>query len=464
MGDGGDAIGLVVRFAGMGARLVPAFVTGIGVVRSHWWDGILNFAFHRSANLAHSGDGSGHGNLSDAGVSIVLRVYIFVLGENKRYSIENYEYEEGVTFKSHIDGSSHFFSPEYAIDIQRTIGADIIMAFDECTPYPCEYNYAKNSMEMTHRWLKRCCKRFDETEGHYGYEQTFFPIVQGSVYSDLREKSAVIKLYNDNPDTDIVIHLAATVGGIGANRKHPGLFFYDNIMMGTLLLEYARRAGVEKFVGIGTICEYPKFTPIPFNEDDLWNGYPEETNAPYGIAKKALLVQGQAYRQEFDYNVIHLLPTNLYGPGDNFDLESSHVIPALIRKMIVAQENGKSEVTLFGDGSPTREFLYVKDAARGIAMAAADYNGNDPINLGSGIEISIKDLAELIAELTGFEGTIAWDITKPNGQPRRNVDVSKAKETFGFEADIHFRQGLEELIAWYRDNRDIADAPVAEKA
>lgn len=289
-------------------------------------------------------------------------------------------------------------------------------------------------------------------------------VVPRSADYDLREKSAVIKLYDDNPDTDIVIHLAATVGGIGANRKHPGLFFYDNIMMGTLLLEYARRAGVEKFVGIGTICEYPKFTPIPFNEDDLWNGYPEETNAPYGIAKKALLVQGQAYRQEFDYNVIHLLPTNLYGPGDNFDLESSHVIPALIRKMIVAQEDGKSEVTLFGDGSPTREFLYVKDAARGIAMAAANYNGNDPINLGSGIEISIKDLAELIAELTGFEGTIAWDVSKPNGQPRRNVDVSKAKETFGFEAEIHFRQGLEELIAWYRDNRDIADAPVAEKA
>lgn len=288
-------------------------------------------------------------------------------------------------------------------------------------------------------------------------------IIPRSKDYDLREKSAVIRLYEDNPDTDIVIHLAATVGGIGANRKHPGLFFYDNIMMGTLLLEYARRAGIEKFVGIGTICEYPKFTPIPFNEDDLWNGYPEETNAPYGIAKKALLVQGQAYRQEFDYNVIHLLPTNLYGPGDNFDLETSHVIPALIRKMITAQEN-KADVTLFGDGSPTREFLYVRDAARGIAMAAADYNGNDPINLGSGIEISIKDLAELIAELTGFEGNIAWDTSKPNGQPRRNVDVSKAKETFGFSAEIHFREGLEELIAWYRDNRELADAPIAEKA
>lgn len=289
-------------------------------------------------------------------------------------------------------------------------------------------------------------------------------IVPRSKYYDLREKSAVIRLYEDNPDTDIVIHLAATVGGIGANRKHPGLFFYDNIMMGTLLLEYARRAGIEKFVGIGTICEYPKFTPIPFSEDDLWNGYPEETNAPYGIAKKALLVQGQAYRQEFDYNVIHLLPTNLYGPGDNFDLESSHVIPALIRKMIEAQEQGESEVTLFGDGSPTREFLYVKDAARGIALAAAGYNGIDPVNLGSGFEISIKDLAELIAELTGFEGKIAWDTDKPNGQPRRNVDVSKAKAEFGFSAEIHFREGLEELIAWYRDNRELADAPIAEKA
>lgn len=289
-------------------------------------------------------------------------------------------------------------------------------------------------------------------------------VVPRSKDYDLREKSAVMRLYDDNPDTDLVIHLAATVGGIGANRKHPGIFFYDNIMMGTLLLEHARQNNVKKFVGLGTICEYPKFTPIPFKEDDLWNGYPEETNAAYGIAKKALLVQGQAYRQEFDYNAIHILPTNLYGPGDNFDPESSHVIPALIRKMIEAQENAHPAVTLFGDGSPTREFLYVKDAARGIAMAAADYNDADPVNLGSGFEISIKDLAELIAGVTGFEGEIKWDVSKPNGQPRRNVDVSRAKETFGFEAEIHFREGLEELVAWYRANRDIADAPVETKA
>lgn len=283
-------------------------------------------------------------------------------------------------------------------------------------------------------------------------------IIPRSKVYDLREKSDVIRLFEDNPGVDLVIHLAATVGGIGANRKHPGLFFYDNIMMGTLLIEYARRAGVKKFVGIGTICEYPKFTPVPFSEEDLWNGYPEETNAPYGIAKKALLVQGQAYRDEFGFNAIHVLPTNLYGPGDNFNPESSHVIPALIRKMIEAQENGSNRVTLFGDGTPTREFLYVKDAARGIALAAAHYDDGKPVNLGSGFEISIKDLAELIAELTGFNGEIVWDTSKPNGQPRRNVDVSRAKEAFGFEAEIHFREGLQELIDWYRANREVADA------
>lgn len=288
-------------------------------------------------------------------------------------------------------------------------------------------------------------------------------IIPRSKDYDLREKEAVIRLFEDNPDTDMVIHLAATVGGIAANRKNPGLFFYDNIMMGTLLLETARQSGVKKFVGIGTICEYPKITPIPFKEENLWDGYPEETNAPYGIAKKALLVQGQAYRQEFGYNAIHILPTNLYGPGDNFDLETSHVIPALIRKMIEAKENGKPSVTLFGDGSPTREFLYVKDAARGIAMAAMNYDGGDPVNLGSGFEISIKDLAELIAELTGFEGDIVWDTDKPNGQPRRNVDVSKAKALFGFEAEIQFREGLQELVAWYQANGNIADAAIPEK-
>jgi GDP-L-fucose synthase len=288
-------------------------------------------------------------------------------------------------------------------------------------------------------------------------------IVPRSKDYDLREKEAIIRLYEDHPNTDIIIHLAATVGGIGANREHPGIFFYDNIIMGTLLLEYARRYHIPKFVGIGTICEYPKFTPVPFKEDDLWNGYPEETNAPYGIAKKALLVQGQAYRQEFGYNTIHVLPTNLYGPGDNFDPGSSHVIPALIRKMIEAQENGTNKVILFGDGSPTREFLYVKDAVRGIAMAAAHYDDAKPVNLGSGTEISIKELVELIAELTGFEGEIEWDSSKPNGQPRRNVDVSRAKAAFGFEAQTNFRVGLSELIAWYQANRELADAPAIAK-
>lgn len=278
-------------------------------------------------------------------------------------------------------------------------------------------------------------------------------VVPRSKEYDLREKEAVVRLFEDNPDTDMLIHLAATVGGIGANREHPGIFFYNNMMMGILLLEYARLYKVPKFVGIGTICEYPKFTPVPFKEEDLWNGYPEETNAPYGIAKKALLVQGQAYRQEFGYNAIHILPTNLYGPGDNFEFSSSHVIPALIRKMIEAQENGTNKVTLFGDGSPTREFLYVKDAVRGIAMAAAFYDDVEPVNLGSGMEISIKDLAELIAELTGFKGEIEWDTSKPNGQPRRNVDVSRAKAEFGFEAQTNFREGLTELIKWYQIER-----------
>jgi GDP-L-fucose synthase len=285
-------------------------------------------------------------------------------------------------------------------------------------------------------------------------------IVPRSKEYDLRQPEAVIRLYKDNPDTNVVIHLAATVGGIGANRLHPGIFFYDNIMMGTLLLDNAYRMNIPKFVGLGTICEYPKFTPVPFKEEDLWNGYPEETNAPYGIAKKALLVQGQAYRQEFGYNAIHILPTNLYGPGDNFDLESSHVIPALIRKMLEAQENGTNKVILFGDGSPTREFLYVEDAARGIAMAAANYNDSEPVNLGSGVEISIKDLAELIAELTNFTGEIVWDTSKPNGQPRRNVDVSRAKNAFGFEAQVSFREGVKALVEWYMQNRELADAPV----
>ncbi|MCU0497405.1 MAG: GDP-L-fucose synthase [Anaerolineae bacterium] len=265
---------------------------------------------------------------------------------------------------------------------------------------------------------------------------------------DLRHEANVIRLYQDHPDTTIVIHLAATVGGIGANREHPGVFFFDNIMMGTLLMEHARQWGIPKFVGIGTICSYPKFTPIPFKEDDLWNGYPEETNAAYGLVKKMLLVQGQAYRQEFNYNAIHLLPTNLYGPGDTFDLDRSHVIPALIRKIDQAKQQNNT-VTLWGDGSPTREFLYVKDAARGIAMAAAHYNGDQPVNLGSGVEISIYDLAKTIAQLMNFDGEIRWDTSKPNGQPRRNVDVTRAENEFGFKATTSFEQGLRETIDYY---------------
>jgi len=285
-------------------------------------------------------------------------------------------------------------------------------------------------------------------------------IVPRSKQYDLREKEAVEQLFADHPETTIIIHLAATVGGIGANRVNPGSFFYDNIMMGSLLLEQARLAGVNKFVGIGTICEYPKFTPVPFKEEDLWAGYPEETNAPYGIAKKAMLVQGMAYNQQYGMNVLHLLPTNLYGPGDNFDLKTSHVIPAIIRKVQEAQDKGETQITLFGDGSPTREFLYVKDAARGIALATANYNSPDPVNLGSGTEISIRDLAELITELMNFEGEIVWDTTKPNGQPRRNVDVTRAKEEFGFEAQTSFEEGVRELIAWYKENRELAEAPV----
>jgi GDP-L-fucose synthase len=277
-------------------------------------------------------------------------------------------------------------------------------------------------------------------------------IVPRKATYDLREPENVIRLYDDFPQTTMVIHLAATVGGIGANSAHPGVFFYDNIMMGTLLLEHARRRGIPKFVGIGTICAYPKYTPTPFKEDDLWNGYPEETNAPYGLVKKMLLVQGQAYRQEFGYNSIHLMPTNLYGPGDSFDPERSHVIPALIRKMDDAVRTGASYVTLWGDGSPTREFVYVKDAARGIAMAAASYNGAEPVNIGSGMEISIKDLAHLIARQTGFEGEIRWDTSKPNGQPRRNVDVSRAEQSFGFKASTSFEDGLRETVAWYREH------------
>ena len=251
---------------------------------------------------------------------------------------------------------------------------------------------------------------------------------------------------------DVIIHLAAVVGGIGANMKNPGTYFYDNAMMGIQLIEEARVAGVGKLVALGTICAYPKFAPIPFREEDLWNGYPEETNAPYGFAKKMMLVQLQAYRQQYGFNGIFLLPVNLYGPRDNFDLESSHVIPAMIRKMITARDSG-GPVTLWGDGSPTREFLYVEDCARGIVMAAERYDGAEPVNLGAGWEISIKDLAQLIAKHVGFEGEIIWDASKLNGQPRRKLDVSRAKERFGFEAMVPFDEGIGRTVEWWEANR-----------
>ena len=249
---------------------------------------------------------------------------------------------------------------------------------------------------------------------------------------------------------EVLIHLAAVVGGIGANRANPGRFFYDNAMMGIQLIEGARRHGVEKTVVLGTICAYPKFTPVPFREEELWNGYPEETNAPYGIAKKALLVQCQAYREQYGMNAVFLLPVNLYGPGDNFDLESSHVIPALIRKCAEAVEDGREEIVLWGDGSPTREFLYVEDAAEGIVLATERYDKADPVNLGSGMEISIRDLAAQIAALTGFHGRMVWDATQPNGQPRRCLDVSRAEREFGFRARTEFEVGLRKTIEWYR--------------
>ncbi|EKQ68381.1 nucleoside-diphosphate-sugar epimerase [Leptolyngbyaceae cyanobacterium JSC-12] len=250
---------------------------------------------------------------------------------------------------------------------------------------------------------------------------------------------------------DLVIHLAAHVGGIGLNREKPAELFYDNLMMGTQLIHAAYEAGVEKFVCVGTICAYPKFTPVPFREDDLWNGYPEETNAPYGIAKKALLVQLQAYRQQYGFNGIYLLPVNLYGPNDNFNPRSSHVIPALIHKVYEAQKQGIKQISVWGDGSPTREFLYSEDAARGIVIATQSYNGSEPVNLGTGFEISIKDLATLICELMEFDGEIVWETDKPNGQPRRCLDIERAKE-FGFVAQVDFRQGLKHTIDWYRQH------------
>ncbi|NOY98828.1 MAG: GDP-L-fucose synthase [Chloroflexi bacterium] len=256
-----------------------------------------------------------------------------------------------------------------------------------------------------------------------------------------------------NPKNLVIIHLAAHVGGIGANREHPAEFFYDNLMMGVELMHQAWQRGVGKFVAIGTVCAYPKFTPVPFKEDDLWIGYPEETNAPYGLAKKMLLVQAQAYRQQYGFNAIYLLPVNLYGPRDNFDPKSSHVIPALIRKSLDAQERGDKKLVAWGDGSPTREFLYVEDAADGIVTAAEKYDGAEPVNLGSGHEISIKDLTKMIIRLTGFEGELVWDTSKPNGQPRRGLDVSRAKEYFGWEAKMPFEEGMRRTIEWYRSVR-----------
>jgi GDP-L-fucose synthase len=257
----------------------------------------------------------------------------------------------------------------------------------------------------------------------------------------------------DDAQPDLIIHLAALAGGIGANRARPADFFYINLMMGVQLMHAAWERGVEKFVAIGTICAYPKFTPLPFKEENLWDGYPEETNAPYGLAKKMLLVQAQAYREQYGYNSIYLLPVNLYGPGDNFDLKTSHVIPALIRKCLEAKERGDPQVVLWGDGSPTREFLYAGDAADGILLAAERFNGDEPVNLGSGNEISIKDLAALIARLTGFEGELVWDTSKPNGQPRRALDVSRAVQRFGFRAQMPFEEGLRRTIDWYVKHR-----------
>jgi GDP-L-fucose synthase len=266
---------------------------------------------------------------------------------------------------------------------------------------------------------------------------------------DLVKWADVVRVYED-AQPDIVIHLAAEVGGIGANRANPGRFFYNNRMMGTQMMEYGRHCGIAKFVAIGTICAYPKFTPVPFKEEDLWNGYPEETNAPYGLAKKMLLVQAEAYRHQYGFNAIFLLPVNLYGPGDNFDPDSSHAIPGIIRKCVEAAKNNADEIVLWGTGSPTREFLHVSDAAEGILLGTERYNESDPINLGSGMEISIKDLAQLISRLTGFKGRITWDRSKPDGQPRRSLDVSKAARLFGFRASIHFEEGLQQTIAWYK--------------
>jgi len=269
---------------------------------------------------------------------------------------------------------------------------------------------------------------------------------------DLTREPDVQRLFAEKKP-NVVVHLAAVVGGIGANRESPGRFFYQNVMMGALTMEYARLSGVEKFVGVGTICAYPKLAPVPFLERDLWNGYPEETNAPYGIAKKMLLVQGQAYREQYGFDAVHLLPVNLYGPHDNFDPASSHVIPALIRKCLEAVESGSGEVVCWGTGNATREFLYVEDCAAAVVLATEKYERPEPVNLGAGFEISIRDLAELVAELSGFHGRLVFDRTKPDGQPRRSLDVTRARNAFGFAASTDFRAGLKRTIEWYKRER-----------
>ena len=278
------------------------------------------------------------------------------------------------------------------------------------------------------------------------------PFVPRSREYDLRKESDIVRMLKD-ARPELIIHLAAVVGGIGANRENPGRFFYDNLMMGVQLIEQARLARVAKLVAIGTVCSYPKFAPVPFREDDLWNGYPEETNAPYGLAKKMLLVQSQAYRQQYGFNSIFLLPVNLYGPGDNFDPRTSHVIPALIKKCVDAVESGAPEISVWGTGSATREFIYVEDAAEGIALAAEQYDGAEPVNLGAGHEIAIRDLVGLIARLTGFTCRIVWDASKPDGQPRRMLDTSRARTAFGFVAKTSFEEGLRRTIEWYRESR-----------
>ncbi|MBT3315524.1 MAG: GDP-L-fucose synthase [Anaerolineae bacterium] len=289
-----------------------------------------------------------------------------------------------------------------------------------------------------------------------GATDIYIPLIEEY---DLADSNDIARLFDTTLEgidaaNMVIIHLAANVGGIGANRERPAEFFYDNLMMGVELMHQAYQRGVGKFTAIGTVCAYPKFTPVPFKEDDLWIGYPEETNAPYGLAKKMMLVQSEAYRQQYGFNSIYLLPVNLYGPRDNFNLETSHVIPALIRKALEAQDRGDKELVVWGDGSPTREFLYAEDAADGIVTATETYNESEPVNLGSGYEIPIKDLAELIQKLTGFEGKLVWDTDKPNGQPRRGLDVTRAKEKLGWEAKVGFEEGLRRTIEWYKENRE----------